>query len=106
MSRIEERLSGNGNGNGKLAMAAGNFEPAEIERLNAAWRPAKCRTRADFIRDAVMDSVEKVEAALGGVAKLKAAEEKRQADAKAKLVASNSKAKVEAKKQQQAPANK
>jgi hypothetical protein len=87
-------------------MAAGNFEPEEAERLNAAWRPARCRTRADFIRDAVMDSVEKVEAALGGVAKLKAAEEKRQADAKAKLVASNSKAKVEAKKQQQAPANK
>jgi metal-responsive CopG/Arc/MetJ family transcriptional regulator len=83
MSRIDQALAHGSER--KLTMVNGTLESAELDRLNSAWRPAGYSSRSEFIRDSILDAVEKVETNLGGAQTLLAAEAQRQAAKAAKV---------------------
>jgi len=75
MSRIANKVNQSAD-MGYVAVSAPVL-PGERNRLNAAFRPAGYRTRAEFIRDAIMDAVEQVEELKGGPEVLAALESDR-----------------------------
>lgn len=90
MSRIDDLMKKGGTTD--EVSCAGSFPKPEAERLNAAWRHSGAKTRADFIYNAAMDAVEKVEAAKGGVdalAKIETERVKKVEDAKKKAAQNN-----------------
>jgi hypothetical protein len=85
MGRIEELLKKGGGTD--VVQCAGAFPQSEADRLTAAWRHSGAKTRADFIYNATMDAVEKVEQLKGGMdalAKIEADRVKKAEEARAK----------------------